>query len=1063
MNLRRIIAMVLSIVLVFSSVNFAVVGTAFATETQNEEVTNVDSGKCGSKVNWTLDSEGTLTLSGSGTTYSFSYDSTNGTIYRNATVNGVKERVTNPFSYNEKIKKVVVGEKITSIGNHLFYNCENLIDVQLPSTITKIGAGSFQKCTKLEFVDLPEKVASIGNGAFKEDTSLKRMVIPEKVTSLNQELFNECVSLEEVVIPEGVTSIGARVFRKCEKLKGVDLPDGITEIPTHAFAYCKSFTELEIPEGVTSIGSYCFYDCDGLTELKIPNSVVEIDEYCFQKCDNLEKVNIPEGVTELSKALFYECKGLKEVIIPNTVTSMDSSVFRDCFALETVVLPEGLTKIPSYTFANCESLTNLTIPAGVKSIGSYACWECLGITKLVLPEGLTTIGAKAFKECRYMVELDLPATVTAIKDNAFFNCHRLKYVHLPEGLQELGYYAFYGMSSVTDVTVPKAITEIQYFTFYGCKALEHVVFLGDVTAIGDNAFADCDALRTINFPQTLVSLGEGIFEGCASLTTVTIPAGVTKLSGYTFNKCDSLKNVTLTEGLAEIGAYAFGECNQLTTLTLPKSVRTIDRNALPKGIKYYCYKDSPGEIFAKTAGERYAYVGDGSETDNLIKGSINTAETQAQWSIDRDAEKLVMTWNGTMPNYTATTQPWKDARDYIASVEIFGNVEKLSQFAFSKCERLKELTVYNRNCDFNDLDAKYLEKIYGFTGSTAETYAKEKGIAFVSMDGSHNHTLGAGVIKREATCTVPGEEVFTCSVCQYEETKALPLLEETYTTQFEVATLDHDGHFEKYCILCGRGAQQEHKTIAKVNSITLTETAYTYKGQEQRPQVVVADRTGALLTEGVDYDVTWPAECKNAGTYKVVVELKGNYHGEKELTFTIGKVKITSATLSATTYTYSGAAKKPTVTVKAGTKKLASKISKSNGDVKVTYASGRKNVGTYKVTIKGQGNYTGTITKSFTITPKGTTLSSVKKGSKSFTAKWKKQSSQTTGYEIRYSTSSSMKKATIKKVKSNKTTSLKVSKLGKKKTYYVQIRTYKTVSGKTYYSAWSKSKKVKTS
>ncbi|MBR5315318.1 MAG: leucine-rich repeat protein, partial [Firmicutes bacterium] len=866
------------------------------------------------------------------------------------------------------------------------------------------------------------------------------IVIPEGVTELRTDIFNGCVSLEEFVIPEGVTSFGDRVFRKCESLKAVDLPDGLTSLPTHAFAYCESITELEIPESVTSIGSYCFYNCDGLTELKIPDTVQEIEDACFKYADNLESITFPEGITVVNKEMFYECKGLKEIHLPSTVEEIGSYAFRGCLSLESIVLPEEITEIPSYAFTNCEALSDVTIPPSVKSIGSYAFWDCVGIKKLVLPEGLETIGSNAFKECRYLEELEIPSTVTAIKDNAFFNCHRLKYVHLPEGLKELEKYAFYGMSSVTDVTIPKAITEIQMFTFYGCKALEHVVFLGDMTSIGDNAFADCDALRTINLPQTLVSLGEGIFEGCASLVTVTIPAGVAKLSRYTFNKCDSLKNVTLAEGLAEISAYAFGECNQLETLTMPKSVRTIDSNALPKGIKYYCYKGSSSETFAKNAGERYAYIG--NSEDNLIKGSINTAETKAQWTIDRDTEKMVMTWNGTMPNYMASTQPWKEVRVYISSVEIFGNVEKLSQFAFSKCERLKELTVYNRNCDFNDLEAKYLEKIYGFTGSTAEAYAKENDIAFVSIDGKHTHSLGDGIVKRASTCTIPGEEVFTCNVCQYEEVKSLPLLEEIYTTQFEAATLDHDGHFEKYCTICGRGAEQEHKTIAKVDSITLSNSAYTYNGLEQRPQVTVMDRNGALLAEGVDYDVQWPAECKNAGTYKVVVDLKGNYQGEKELTFTIAKAKITSATLSATTYTYSGVAKKPTVTVKAGTKKLASKISKSNGDVKVTYASGRKNVGTYKVTIKGQGNYTGTITKSFTITPKGTTLSSVKKGSKSFTAKWKKQSSQTTGYEIRYSTSSSMKKATIKKVKSNKTTSLKVSKLGKKKTYYVQIRTY---------------------
>ena len=98
-------------------------------------------------------------------------------------------------------------------------------------------------------------------------------------------------------------------------------------------------------------------------------------------------------------------------------------------------------------------------------------------------------------------------------------------------------------------------------------------------------------------------------------------------------------------------------------------------------------------------------------------------------------------------------------------------------------------------------------------------------------------------------------------------------------------------------------------------------------------------------------------------------------------------------TLSATSYTYDGKVKKPTVTVKDSACK---KIATSN--YTVTYANGRKNVGTYKVTIKFKGNYSGTVTKTFTIKPKATTLSSVTAGKKKFTAKWKKQATQTTGY-----------------------------------------------------------------
>lgn len=86
---------------------------------------------------------------------------------------------------------------------------------------------------------------------------------------------------------------------------------------------------------------------------------------------------------------------------------------------------------------------------------------------------------------------------------------------------------------------------------------------------------------------------------------------------------------------------------------------------------------------------------------------------------------------------------------------------------------------------------------------------------------------------------------------------------------------------------------------------------------------------------------------------------------------------------------------------------------------------------------------------------------------KAFTVKWKKQSkkmakSKIKGYQIRYSTSSKMTKVKIKNVKGYKKTSMKITRLKAKKKYYVQVRTYMIVNGKSYYSAWSKVKSVKT-
>ena len=96
------------------------------------------------------------------------------------------------------------------------------------------------------------------------------------------------------------------------------------------------------------------------------------------------------------------------------------------------------------------------------------------------------------------------------------------------------------------------------------------------------------------------------------------------------------------------------------------------------------------------------------------------------------------------------------------------------------------------------------------------------------------------------------------------------------------------------------------------------------------------------------------------------------------------------------------------------------------------------------------------------VTVKKTTLKSAKNAKgKKIVVKWKKNTAGN-GYQIQYSTSKKFAKGNkTKTISKNKTTSYTIKKLKKKKTYYVRIRTYKKVSGKTYYSGWSSVKKVK--
>ena len=305
-----------------------------------------------------------------------------------------------------------------------------------------------------------------------------------------------------------------------------------------------------------------------------------------------------------------------------------------------------------------------------------------------------------------------------------------------------------------------------------------------------------------------------------------------------------------------------------------------------------------------------------------------------------------------------------------------------------------------------------------------------------------------------AKCGVAGKITYTCSSCKKSFSISIPALKHTSKTVITKATTSKDGKTSSVCSRCGKTLSST--TIPRIKSISLSTTSYTYDGKVKKPSVTVKDSKGKTVSSKY-YTVSYSSGRKNIGKYSVKITFKGNYSGTATRYFYI----CPKVSLSSTSYTYNGKVKRPSVTVKdSKNKKISSKY------YSVSYSSGRKYVGQYTVTVTFKGKYGGTIKKTFTIKPKSTSVSKLSAGSKKFTVKWNKQTSQTSGYQIQYSTSSKFKSPKYVTVSSNKSTSKSVTKLSSKKKYYVRVRTYKTVkvNGKStkIYSSWSKTKSVKT-
>ena len=242
-------------------------------------------------------------------------------------------------------------------------------------------------------------------------------------------------------------------------------------------------------------------------------------------------------------------------------------------------------------------------------------------------------------------------------------------------------------------------------------------------------------------------------------------------------------------------------------------------------------------------------------------------------------------------------------------------------------------------------------------------------------------------------------------------------------------------------------------TDLKTCTATLSKSSYTYTGSANKPTVTVKNGS-TTLKSGTDYTVAYKNNT-NAGTATVTITGKGSYTGTITKTFKITAASLSKATVSGLKnkyYTGKALTQAPVV-------KLGSKTLRSGTDYTVTYKN-NKAVGKATVTITGKGNYTGTVSKTFKINPKKTTLkTATSPKTKQLKVTYSKVSGAT-GYQITYSTSSKFAKASTKSANSSKT-SKTISKLTKGKTYYVKVRTYKTVKGTKYYSGYSAVKKVK--
>ena len=231
----------------------------------------IDSGSCGKNATWELYKDGTLYIKGTGAMqdYNWNYNETTKIVTTGAPWHD---------SHSASVKKLVVEDGITSIGNDAFSDCESLVSAELAEGITSIGDGAFTGCYDLEKINIPNSVTSIGYDA-----------------------FDSCWTLPSLELPSGLSKLESSAV-SFTAIKELTVPHGVKVVDSYLAAYNDNLTTVTLEEGVEEIWHRAFWGCEKLNNITIPRSVKKIEGEAFLECPSLKSVTISKNCNVASNA-----------------------------------------------------------------------------------------------------------------------------------------------------------------------------------------------------------------------------------------------------------------------------------------------------------------------------------------------------------------------------------------------------------------------------------------------------------------------------------------------------------------------------------------------------------------------------------------------------------------------------------------------------------------------------------------------------------------------------------------------------------------------------------------
>lgn len=424
--------------------------------------------------------------------------------------------------------------QINAIGNGAFLNCNNLINVTIPSNITSIGKSAFSGCknlTKINYNATNCKDLDEDNNTF---------------TNAGRNTFGIIVT-----IGENVERIPGYLF--CSFSPSItgssEMPAGIKDINFTGNSVC------------TSIGNYAFYWCPRIEIINIPASVIAIGTKAFAS-KNITAINVDknnEVFSSIDGVVFNKDKntlllcpiGKTSYNVPNEIVSISDNAFSGCVNLINVNLnkDDKLKYINDSAFSKCEKLEKIDIPSSVVSIGKSAFSGCKSLTSVTIPEKVTNLGGYAFANCSNLLEVNFNAK----------ECKDFSY-------QDVTYFFAWSGSNGDGLTINIGanVTKIPSYMFYASdySRIKRIIFesSSECISIGERAFDSCP-LISIEMPNSILKIGESAFNSCTQLESIILSNNLTTIEDFAFSNCVKLESIIIPISVTNMGSYVFSGDN----------------------------------------------------------------------------------------------------------------------------------------------------------------------------------------------------------------------------------------------------------------------------------------------------------------------------------------------------------------------------------------------------------------------------------------------------------------------------------------------------------------------